>query len=136
MERGTYTSRVESQWHEVYEMGRSHLVHGRWGVPDTGVNKLRRLVEGSNGPSKPRFLITGNRGGDFCRIRIGFDAGTNARTIQHDRALVACSGLGDDCIARRLCRSVLESWANLAGVDCCRCANGIAGSELYFLPEY
>ena len=117
-------------------MGRSHLVHGRWGVPDTGVNKLRRLVEGSSGPSKPRFLITGDRGGGFCRARVGFDAGTNARTIQHDSTLVACSALVDDCIARHLRPFVLTGGTTVARSGGRRCANAIAGSELYFLPEY
>ena len=117
-------------------MGCCHLVHGCRGVPHAGPNKLRRLVEESDGPGKYRLFTAGHRCGGFCRIRVGFDAGANARTIRRSSTVVTCSGVGDDRIARRLCASLLAGRSTVARMDGRRCANIVADPQFQFLAEH
>lgn len=51
-------------------------------MSDAGADELCRLVEGPDGASKSGFFGYSNCRCHFCGVRVGIDAGANARTIR------------------------------------------------------
>ena len=72
-------------------------------MPDAGANLHCCLVEGQGEEaSEPDLFGHGSSGCNIRCIRVGNDAGADARTIRHGRTLDARASLGDHYVGGRL----------------------------------